>query len=94
MSDEQDRIAGNGSTTPDLVNHPPHYTAGGIEHIEYVMDRQGWALGYCLGNASKYMHRAGLKDGQAALQDLKKARWYLDRYITYLEGGPNGQPQG
>ena len=72
----------------DLVNHPPHYTAGSIEHIEYVEDREGWALGYCLGNATKYLHRAGLKTGAESLEDLKKARWYLDRYIQFAEKGP------
>jgi len=69
----------------DLVNHPPHYTAGAIEHIAYVEDREGWMLGYCMGNTTKYLHRAGLKGGEDQLTPLLKARWYLDRYIKFLE---------
>lgn len=66
----------------DPVNHPSHYTDGKIEHIEYVKDR-GWIEGYCLGNASKYMHRAGKKGDK--VEDLKKARFYLDYLIRFLE---------
>lgn len=70
----------------ERVDHPAHYTAGDIEHIEYVED-QGWAQGYCLGNATKYLHRAGLKPGTEAVTDLKKAVWFLTRYIAWLEHG-------
>jgi hypothetical protein len=67
---------------PDMVNHPPHYKRGGIETIDVV---EAWGLGYRLGNAVKYISRAGHKGH--ALEDLKKARWYLDREIAKLEGG-------
>jgi hypothetical protein len=70
----------------EAVHHPAHYNQGDIEHVEYVEDR-GWSVGYCLGNATKYIHRAGNKPGNDSLQDLKKARWYLDRYISWLEQG-------
>lgn len=61
----------------DMINHPPHYTAhkSGVECIEIAE-----YLGYCLGNAFKYIWRAGLKDSSSRLEDLKKAQWYLDRW--------------
>jgi hypothetical protein len=79
----------------EKVNHPSHYTQGKIEVIEYLED-QGWAEGFCLGNAVKYISRAGHKQdfvGQdqmnKTIEDLSKARWYLDRYIKYLENKKN-----
>ena len=69
-----------GSPHPDMVNHPPHYTAGGIETIDFI---EAKCLDYNLGNVVKYITRAGLKNSKA--EDLKKARWYLDRAITKLD---------
>lgn len=60
----------------DMVNHPAHYNAGQIEIIEAIED---WNLGFCLGNAVKYIARADHKG--KAIEDLEKARWYLDREI-------------
>lgn len=62
--------------TQDKVNHPPHYTAhpSGIECIQITEH-----MNFCLGNAVKYVWRAGLKDD--AIEDLEKARWYIDREI-------------
>lgn len=54
---------------PDPINHPPHYTAGRFEVIDVIED---WDLGFCLGNAIKYIARARHKG--AYLEDLKKAR--------------------
>jgi hypothetical protein len=65
----------------DAVNHPAHYTHGQIEPIEVIED---WDLGFCEGNAVKYIARARHKGEE--LTDLKKARWYLDRRIEQLEG--------
>lgn len=62
---------------PDLVNQPPHYTTGGIETIDFIRAKQ---LDYCLGNVVKYITRAPHKGNE--VQDLKKARWYLDRAIS------------
>ncbi len=62
------------------INHPPHYTFGLIEVISVIED---WALGYHLSNVIKYVARAGRKDD--ALKDLKKAQWYLNRYIAQME---------
>lgn len=69
---------------PDLVNNPPHYTSGAIEVIDFVEDQQ---LGYHLGNVIKYVCRAGKKHPETFLEDLKKARWYLNRMITNVERG-------
>lgn len=60
----------------DVINHPSHYTRGKIEVIDFIEDQQ---LPYHLGNVIKYIERAGYKGDK--LEDLKKARWYLDRYI-------------
>ena len=65
----------------DPVNSPAHYTDGGIETIDYIEAKQ---LNYHLGNVVKYVSRAGKK--AAALQDLEKAKWYLDREIARLKG--------
>lgn len=64
----------------DPVDHPEHYTSGGIETIDFI---EAKGLGFCLGNVVKYVTRAGKKDDK--LQDLKKARWYLNREIEALE---------
>ena len=66
-----------GKAAPDLVNHPPHYTGhpSGIECIQVVEH-----MGFCLGNAVKYVWRADLKGN--AIEDLEKVRWYIDREIT------------
>lgn len=61
----------------DVINHPSHYTRGKIEVIDFIEDQQ---LPYHLGNVIKYIARAGYKGDK--LEDLKKARWYLDRYIN------------
>ena len=60
----------------DVINRPSHYTRGKIEVIDFIEDQQ---LPYHLGNVIKYIARAGYKGDK--LEDLKKARWYLDRYI-------------
>jgi hypothetical protein len=65
----------------DMVNHPPHYTVGGIETIDFIEAKD---LNYRLGNVVKYIVRAGHKDSDP-LQDLQKARWYLDREIARVE---------
>ena len=70
----------------EAVDHPPHYNDGLIEHVAYAEDR-GWAPGYHLGNATKYLHRAGKKPGTEAVADLRKAAWYIHRLIAWLEHG-------
>lgn len=67
----------------EQVNHPPHY--GGADNpYEAIKVIEAWGLGFCLGNCVKYIARAGKKDAslRGTLQDLEKARWYLDREIS------------
>jgi hypothetical protein len=65
-----------GASNVDLVNHPPHYTQGGIETIDFIEAKN---LNYNLGNAVKYITRADHKGNR--LQDLQKAKWYIEREI-------------
>ena len=68
----------------DDVNHPAHYTShpSGVECIVVAEH-----MTFCAGNAIKYLWRAGLKgNGAKHIEDLKKARWYVDREIARLEG--------
>lgn len=66
----------------DAVNHPSHYTDGGIETIDFIEAKK---LPYHLGNAVKYISRAGKKDQNKTIEDLQKAVWYIERYIKVLE---------
>ena len=70
----------------DMVDKPAHYNNGGIECIDYLKDNMSWEgyTGYLEGNCKKYLHRWRYK--AKPLEDLKKARWYLDRLISELEG--------
>lgn len=66
----------------EAVNHPKHY--GGADNpYEAIKVIEAWSLGFCLGNAVKYIARAGKKGD--VIEDLKKARWYLDREIATHE---------
>jgi hypothetical protein len=66
----------------DPVNHPPHYTDGKIEVIDFIEDKN---LNFHRGNAVKYIARAGKKDKSREIEDLQKAAWYIDREIKRLE---------
>ena len=67
----------------DIIGHPNHYCEGRkYEPKDVIRD---WNLNFNLGNTVKYISRNGRKDGNSALQDLKKARQYLDFEIEYLE---------
>ena len=63
----------------DVVNNPSHYTdhASGVECIQ-VTER----MNFCLGNAVKYIWRAGLKND--SIEDLRKAKWYIERELKRL----------
>lgn len=65
----------------DMVNHPEHYTDGKIEVIDFIEDKK---LNYHLGNAVKYICRAGKKDPAKEIEDLQKAAWYINREIQRL----------
>lgn len=68
----------------DPVEHPKHYGQGEIECIEYIKDflTEEEYIGYLRGNIAKYMHRWRYKNG---VEDVKKARWYLNALIQILE---------
>jgi hypothetical protein len=70
------------SKMSEAVNHPKHYNAhpSGVECIQVVEH-----MTFNVGNAIKYLWRAGLKGSAPLLEDLKKARWYLDREIQRVE---------
>ena len=69
--------------TSDAVNHPSHYNNGKIEVIDYIEDK---GFGFNLGNVVKYVSRHKFKyNGKKALEDLKKARFYLNREISLYE---------
>ena len=74
--------------TRDNVNHPDHYNHGKIEVIDFIEDQH---LGFHLGNAVKYISRAGRKDPARTVEDLRKAAWYLNRQIERLERELDGQ---
>lgn len=68
------------------VDHPSHYRKStGHEAIDVI---EAWELGFNLGNAVKYISRNGLKDPQKRVEDLEKARWYLDREIQRIRNTP------
>lgn len=69
--------------TNDMVNHPKHYTSdpSGVECIDIVRHRN-----YNIGNAIKYLWRAGLKNEDKHIEDLKKALFYIGDEIRRLEG--------
>jgi len=74
------------------ISHPSHYTShpSKIECITIVEH-----MNFCLGNAVKYIWRAGLKNPEGAFgptEDLKKAVWYLEREIARLEGSGGRRP--
>lgn len=63
----------------DDVSHPAHYRVAGLECLDVI---EALGLGYHLGNAFKYLWRAGRKDASRTVEDLRKARFYIDREIA------------
>ena len=72
----------------DHVNHQSHHNHGKIEVVDFIEDQH---LGFHLGNAVKYISRAGRKDPARTVEDLRKAAWYLNRQIERLEMSLGGQ---
>lgn len=73
----------------DKVNHPAHYTGGKIECIEAIEAATSKLTGFeglCTGNAIKYLWRWKRKNGA---EDLRKAKWYIDRLLKTIEDGGN-----
>jgi len=62
-----------------VINHPEYYNTGKYEVISVIED---WELGFHLGNAVKYIARAGRKNRDEYIKDLEKAVWYINRLIT------------
>ena len=80
-------ICCNKESNVDMVNHPSHYTQGGIECIDALKAATVSKTGIeavCTANAIKYLWRYEEKNG---IEDVKKARWYIDRLIKELENG-------
>ena len=68
----------------EQVNHPQHY--GGADNAyEAIKVIEAWELDFCLGNTVKYISRAGNKETDKTVQDLEKAKWYLERKISQLK---------
>lgn len=65
----------------EAVNHPQHYNKGKIEVIDYIEDQD---MNFNLGNAVKYISRAGIKNKTTQIEDLEKAKWYIQREIDRL----------
>jgi len=65
----------------EQVDHPKHY-GGKNNPYEAIKVIEAWDLDFCLGNAVKYISRAGKKDIDKTVQDLEKAKWYLERKIS------------
>ena len=65
----------------EAIDHPDHYNQGKFEVIDVIED---WGLDFCLGNAIKYIGRAGKKHKDKEIEDLKKALWYIERRIKKL----------
>ena len=72
----------------DMVNHPTHYETGNFECIDVMLETQGKEAvkGFCVCNAFKYLYRHRNKNG---LEDVKKAVWYLNKYIELSKGDEN-----
>ena len=68
----------------EMVNHPNHY-GGELNPYEAIKVIDAWGLDFCLGNTVKYISRAGKKNTDKELEDLKKALWYLQHKIDTLE---------
>lgn len=72
------------SEESDNINHPSHYETGQFECIDVMIETQGVEAvkGFCKCNAFKYLYRANRKNG---LEDMKKAIWYLNKYVELEE---------
>jgi len=83
LKENLDNAAQRGnSMKEEAVNHPAHYqSASGIEVIDFI---EAYELNFAIGSVVKYVARAGKKAKETEIEDLEKARWYLDREISRL----------
>lgn len=72
----------------DIVNHPPHYESGKFECIDVMRETQGdgAVMDFCICNALKYIYRHRNKNG---IEDIRKAKWYIDKYLEIVDGADN-----
>ena len=73
------------SLNKEMVNHPDHYQFGKENTYEVIKVIEALEMDFHLGNTFKYIARAGKKETDKEIQDLKKAVWYLQRKIELLE---------
>lgn len=66
----------------DMIHHPDHYNKGGIEVIDFI---EAWDLNFSRGSAVKYICRGGIKDTGREIEDLKKAKQYIQFEINRIE---------
>ena len=84
IMEELERTTNRVEAKLDMVNSPPHYNASGIECIDAIAAATGEGFEHYLqGNILKYIWRYRYKNGT---EDLKKAKWYLNKLITEVEG--------
>ena len=88
---DTDQDKGRDEIHDDPINHPAHYTYGGIEVIDFL---EACDFPFHLANAVKYISRAGRKDPSKTVEDLSKAVWYINRYIGLLEKRQNEAKEG
>ena len=81
LEEKMDKVLNENTVMNDPVSHPAHYCTGSIEVIDFIEDQR---LPYHLGNACKYLCRAGRKNPEKTTEDLRKAVWYINRYIDLL----------
>ena len=67
----------------DMISHPPHYCFSKYEPVKVIQD---WKLDFCLGNVIKYVARAGKKEDNSTINDLEKAKRYIELEIENLKG--------
>jgi len=84
-SENSMELCDNEAGKPDMVNHPPHYTNGGMECIDEMIMLFGKeaVMNFCVCNAWKYRKRAIYKNGE---EDMKKSDWYLNKYKELKDG--------
>lgn len=84
---QTDKVENISVDTTDMINKPPHYATRHIQPNDYIDDLLEWntALtpreGYYVGQIHRYLGRAGMKEGNAKMQDFKKAQYYMNRMI-------------
>ena len=68
-----------------MINHPEHYQFGKNNEYEAIKVIDSWGLGFSLGNAVKYISRAGKKHPEKEIEDLEKSIWYINHHIETIK---------